>query len=75
VRGEAIVRQRVFRRDFDLLTLEAPGAVRTYAIADFESIKVGKSAGHPMLRLSELQVGNPRRHRLVGWTLGRIRSR
>jgi hypothetical protein len=64
------VRRRGFRRDFDPERLEAPGAVRTYAITDGTSIKIGKSEGHPVLRLGMLQVGNPRELQLLAWTLG-----
>jgi hypothetical protein len=65
-----MVRYKGFRRDFDLLSLEQPGSVRVYAITDFTSIKIGKSVGHPVLRLGILQVGNPRELRLLAWTLG-----
>jgi hypothetical protein len=64
------VRRRGFRKGFDPTALEAPGAVRTYAITDGTSIKIGKSEGHPVLRLGILQVGNPRELRLLAWTLG-----
>jgi hypothetical protein len=64
------VRRRGFRKGFDPLRLEAPGATRTYAITDGTSIKIGKSACHPVLRLGMLQVGNPRELQLLAWTLG-----
>jgi hypothetical protein len=40
-----------------------------YAIADGAGfVKIGKTAGHPMTRLRDLQVGNARELRLVGYT-------
>jgi hypothetical protein len=64
-----MVRRKGFRRGFDLERLEAPGVVFTYAIADKTALKIGKSAGHPITRLRELQVANPRRLQLVGWSV------
>jgi hypothetical protein len=39
-----------------------------YAIGDGFCVKVGRSAGHPMARLRDLQTGNPRRLTLVAYT-------
>src|SRR5262249_4639853 len=40
----------------------------TYAIWDGETIKIGKSCSHPVQRLADLQVGNPRVLRLVAYS-------
>jgi hypothetical protein len=64
-----MVRRKGFRRGFDPLLLEAPGAVFCYCISDGMACKIGKSAANPVLRLAELQVANPRKLALVGWTL------
>jgi hypothetical protein len=39
-----------------------------YAVSDSTAVKVGKSLGHPSVRLAELQVGNPRPLVLLAWT-------
>jgi hypothetical protein len=39
-----------------------------YAITDGVSIKIGKSAGHPLVRLRDLQTGNARELQLVAYT-------
>jgi hypothetical protein len=41
----------------------------TYAIWDGCALKIGKCAGHPQVRLRELQTGNPRRLQLLAWTV------
>jgi hypothetical protein len=42
----------------------------TYAVVDtsYPAVKLGKSAGHPSVRMGELQVGNPRPLRLLAYT-------
>jgi hypothetical protein len=56
-----------FRTDLEADDLD--GATFTYAITDGSAVKIGKSASHPILRLRELQVGNPRPLRLVGYSV------
>lgn len=51
-----------------LLSAQTTGYV--YAITDGTAVKLGKSADHPTLRLATLQTGNPRRLRLVAYTIG-----
>ena len=41
---------------------------RVYAIWDGTAVKVGKSDMHPEERLRDLQVGNPRKLRLLAFT-------
>jgi hypothetical protein len=41
-----------------------------YAITDGESLKLGRSAWSPMIRLRSLQTGNSRQLRLLAWRAG-----
>src|SRR5262245_44306317 len=41
-----------------------------YAITDGLAVKVGKSDGHPVMRLRTLQTGNPRELQLLAYTAG-----
>ncbi len=65
-----ISRTRGFRTDMlDYLPehLEACSEF-VYAIWDGSAIKIGRSAGHPKLRLDALQTGNPRNLQLLAYT-------
>lgn len=54
-----------------LIKLESDTSIYTYAVAEVvtQTIKIGKTIGHPLLRMRDLQVGCPLVLSLLAWTI------
>jgi hypothetical protein len=61
-------RQGGFSNRYLTRVLAGPLPDFVYAVSDGEGVKVGRTAEHPLERLRDLQVGNPRVLVLLAWT-------